>query len=130
MTAGYTLSGIYRVDPLDGGGGFGVSCDQENHGGGWTVILRRFDGSLEFGRGWKKYLDGLGDLTGEFWLGLFKMSRLTAATNFTIRFDLESPDGEKRYAEYDGCTLGNDANKYTITVGNYSGEKWRHGVEG
>lgn len=65
----------------------------------------------------------MGDLTGELWIGLTKMRRLTDVNQFTLRFDLEAPDGEKRYAEYAGSSLGNAATKYTITVGSYSGEK-------
>lgn len=124
--AGYTLSGIYRVDPLDGKGGLGVYCDQ-GHGGGWTVFLRRYDGVLNFDRGWNGYLGGLGDLTGEFWVGLNKMRRLTGAGTFTLRFDLESPDGEKRYAEYSGSKLGASNTRFRITVGNYTGEKGGEG---
>lgn len=123
------MSGIYRVDPQDDNRGFGVYCDQEN-GGGWTTFLRRYDGLLNFDRGWNAYLDGLGDLTGEFWAGLTKMRRLTGASTFTIRFDLESPDGEKKYAEYSGSQLGAQSTKFKITVGNYSGERWRQGERG
>ena len=127
--AGYILSGIYRVDPLDGQGGFGVYCDQEN-GGGWTVILRRYDGFESFDRGWKAYAGGLGDLTGEFWAGLTKMRRITGDGNFTMRFDLESPDGEKKYAEYSGSKLGPLNTKFKITVGSYTGEKGGEGWNG
>lgn len=87
------------------------------------MFLRRYDGSLSLNRGWNAYVDGLGDLTGEFWTGLTKMRRITGAATFTIRFDLESPDGEKRYAEYSGSTLGASKTRYRITVGNYTGEK-------
>ena len=122
------MSGIYRVDPLDGEGGFGVYCDHGNKGG-WTVLLRRYDGFLNLDRGWNAYKDGLGDLTGEFFIGLTKMRRLTGDANFTLRFDLESPDGEKRYAEYSGCKLGTATTRFRITVGNYTGEKLHQGGE-
>ena len=122
LLSGYTLSGIYRIDPLDGNGGFGVNCDNENGGGGWSIILRRYDGSLDFDRGWSAYVEGLGDLTGEFWLGLEKMYRLTGGSYFNLRFDLESSKGIKKYAEYEGCLLDKDR-KYKIIVGSYSGEK-------
>ncbi|KAL9957687.1 hypothetical protein ACROYT_G034613 [Oculina patagonica] len=123
LKAGYTRSGIYRVDPGDGENGFGVYCDQDISGGGWTIVLRRYDGSVDFDRGWAAYSeDGVGDITGEFWMPLDKMRRLTGASQFTIRFDLESPDGEKRYAEYAGCQLGKLNTKFTITVGTYSGD--------
>lgn len=99
-----------------------MNCDHENGGGGWAITLRRFDGSLDFDRGWNAYKEGLGDLTGEFWLGLEKIYRLTGGSYFTLRFDLESLNGTKKYAEYEGCQL-DERRKYQISVGSYSGEK-------
>lgn len=122
MNEGFTSSGIYRIDPLDGEGGIGVYCDQETAGGGWTIFLRRYDGSINFNRNWIEYLGGLGDVTGELWMGLNNLRRLTGDNQFTIRFDLEAPNGEKRYAEYSGSSLGDKGSKFQITVGAYSGK--------
>jgi hypothetical protein len=38
--------------------------------GGWSVIQRRQNGSVEFYRGWDGYVDGFGNTTGEYWFGL------------------------------------------------------------
>ena len=94
------------------------------------MFLRRYDGFLSFDRGWNAYVDGLGDLTGEFWVGLATMRRVAGAATFTIRFDLESPDGEKKYAEYSGSKLGGANTRYKITVGSYTGEKLHQGGRG
>jgi len=41
-------------------------CDTINGGGGWLVVQRRQDGSVDFNRTWLEYEDGFGKLTGEF----------------------------------------------------------------
>ncbi|KAL7740810.1 hypothetical protein ACLKA6_013662 [Drosophila palustris] len=52
---------------------FTVVCDAETrNGGGWTIILRRMDGSINFYRNWTAYKNGFGDLNGEFFLGWTK----------------------------------------------------------
>ena len=50
-------------------------CDMKPDGGGWTVIQRRQDGSVDFYRNWTDYdyENRFGDLTGEFWLGFSKI---------------------------------------------------------
>ena len=59
-----------------------VYCDTSSGGGGWTVIQRRKDGSVDFKkRDWVEYEDGFGDLNGEFWIGLRSMHCLTSQGN-------------------------------------------------
>ncbi|XP_022613157.1 tenascin-like [Seriola dumerili] len=95
-----------------------VYCDMETDGGGWTVFQRRKDGSVDFFRGWKDYIRGFGDLSGEFWLGLDRLHNLTAMTRMSLRVDLR--DGrESAFAKY--STFEVARRNYKLTVNGYSG---------
>ena len=52
-------------------------CDMETDGGKWMVIQRRINGSVDFYRKWTDYVNGFGDLEGEFWYGLEKIHCFT-----------------------------------------------------
>ena len=93
----------------------------ETDGGGWTVFQRRQDGSVDFYRYWTDYENGFGNLTGEFWLGLVKINRLTKEQSNTLRVDLGDFDGNTSYAQYTTFSVGNSTTEYTLTVGGYSG---------
>ncbi|EDO44275.1 predicted protein, partial [Nematostella vectensis] len=114
-------SGIFPIaltpcHPLD------VYCDLGTSGGGWTVIQRRVDGSVDFYRDWDDYKRGFGNKEGEFWLGLDNIHALTSQRRYRVRFDLEDFEGNTRYAEYDDFRVGDEAAKYElVSVGTYSG---------
>ena len=93
----------------------------ETDGGGWTVFQRRQDGSVDFYKYWTEYENGFGNLTGEFWLGLGKINRLTKEQSNTLRVDLGDFDGNTSYAQYTTFSVGNSITEYILTVGGYSG---------
>ena len=93
----------------------------ETDGGGWTVFQRRQDGSVDFYRYWTDYENGFGDLTGEFWLGLSKIHRLTKEGSNTLRVDLGDFEGNTRYANYSTFSISDGSTEYILTVGGYSG---------
>ena len=93
----------------------------ETDGGGWTVFQRRQDGSVDFYRNWTDYENGFGNLTGEFWLGLGKINRLTEEQSNTLRVDLGDFDGNTSYAQYTTFSVGDNTTEYNLTVGGYSG---------
>jgi len=118
--SGKRTSGVYKIDP-DGLGEFEVFCDQTTAGGGWTVFQKRMDGSVDFYRAWDDYKRGFGDLKGEFWLGLDKIHRMTISSSNKLRVDLEDFDGNKAFAEYTSFGVADEAKKYQLSLGSYSG---------
>ena len=93
----------------------------ETDGGGWTVFQRRQDGSIDFLRGWAEYEKGFGNLTGEHWLGLRNINRLTPKGSNYLRVDLGDFEGSKAYAKYNSCEILDSYTKYTLVIGSYTG---------
>ena len=118
--SGRTTSGVYCVDP-GGKGAIPVYCDMTTDGGGWTVFQRRQDGSQNFYLGWSEYKAGFGQLTGELWLGLDKIHRLTAGRASELRVEMEDWRGGTGYAKYGSFGVGDERSLYQLSVGSYSG---------
>jgi hypothetical protein len=90
-------------------------------GNGWTVFQKRFDGSVDFNRGWQDYKTGFGNLNGEFWLGLDKIHRLTKNKTTTLRVDMEDWNGNSGYALYSSFVIANESDSYRLNVSGCSG---------
>ncbi len=119
--SGVRQDGVYTIDP-DGMGPFNVSCDMTRDGGGWTVFQRRQDGSEDFYRGWSDYKAGFGDLSGEFWLGLDELNRLSKSGLDVLRVDLMDFSSNEAYAKYGTFSVADESDKYRLSVGSYSGK--------
>ncbi|XP_035698648.1 fibrinogen C domain-containing protein 1-A-like [Branchiostoma floridae] len=120
FATGTRQSGTYTVgEPSP----YQVYCDMSFLGGGWTVLQRRQDGSVDFAKTWEEYQQGFGDLGGEFWLGLDKIHALTAAkSNNILQIELEDFDGERRYARYNTFSVGNSSGNYVVSISGYTGD--------
>ena len=90
-------------------------------GGGWTVFQRRLDGSVDFYLDWESCKNGFGNLKGEFWLGNDNLHGLTATDDTILRVDLEDFEGNKRYTVYTTFKVADEADKYRLLIGGYSG---------
>ena len=88
----------------------------------WTIIQRRFDGSVNFYRNWTDYKEGFGDLTCEYWLGNDAIHQITSRANYTLKIYLTDWDNVTVYAKYDVFRIAAEANGYRLTIGGYSGD--------
>ncbi|XP_028517405.1 fibrinogen-like protein A, partial [Exaiptasia diaphana] len=118
--SGERRNGKYIVNP-DNQGSFQVYCDMTTDGGGWTVFQRRNNGSVDFYLNWQQYKTGFGNLNGEFWLGNDYIHRLTARTPSSLRVEIGDWDGNRIFAKYGSFSVGDESDKYRLSVGGYSG---------
>ena len=97
-----------------------VYCDTGSGGGGWTVIQRRKNGSLDFEkRDWVEYEDGFGDLNDEFWIGLRPMHCLTSQGNWELRIDYHLANGTKSYFHYNNFAIGSPEDQYQLNISGF-----------
>ena len=96
-------------------------CDTSNGGGGWLVVQRRQDGSVDFNRTWLEYEDGFGKLTGEFWYGLRALHCLTGQGGWEMRMDIKLANGTNIFLQYKQFKVASAKDKYKLTVGGFQG---------
>ncbi|XP_066270929.1 microfibril-associated glycoprotein 4-like [Branchiostoma lanceolatum] len=120
LVLGQVPSGVYSIQPANVDNPISVYCDQTTDGGGWTVIQRRFDGSLEFFRWIEAYRNGFGDSSGEYWLGLDNIYRITDQNAYELYIELEDWEGNVKFARYSTFSVG-PGDYYTLSIGGFSG---------
>uniref|UniRef100_A0A8C7F0W2 Fibrinogen C-terminal domain-containing protein n=1 Tax=Oncorhynchus kisutch TaxID=8019 RepID=A0A8C7F0W2_ONCKI len=108
LDSGETTNGIYLLRPQSANRLLQAWCEQTKAQGGWTVIQRRQDGSVNFFRTWEQYKQGFGNLDGEYWLGLEHLYWLTK-------------QGRQVFAEYDSFRLEPESDWYRLRLGEYQG---------
>ena len=111
----YSISKVYTIKPWIDGKSYSVYCDMETDGGGWTVIQRRFNGSVDFYRGWEDYVYGFGDLDGEHWAGLDLLYQLTRSRNVQLKIQLEDFGGIKTTYNYHHFRIGSETSSFTLS---------------
>uniref|UniRef100_A0A8B9Q772 Angiopoietin like 4 n=1 Tax=Apteryx owenii TaxID=8824 RepID=A0A8B9Q772_APTOW len=117
---GQQSSGVFQVQP-SGSQPFKVYCDMTAEGG-WTVIQRRRDGSVDFDQLWDAYKNGFGDLHGDFWLGLEKIHHLVQEGRYNLLIELEDWEGNSQVVQF-VFSLGGESTAYTLNLlGPLSGE--------
>eukprot|EP00058_Branchiostoma_floridae_P004483 XP_002589971.1 hypothetical protein BRAFLDRAFT_81607 [Branchiostoma floridae] len=109
-------SGVHDIMPVGLTSPLSVYCDQTTDGGGWTVIQRRLDGSIDFNRLYNDFRYGFGSSAGEQWLGLENMYRLTDQDAYELYIELEDWDSVVKYAKYSSFSVGSGS-YYRLSVG-------------
>ncbi|MPC13302.1 Fibrinogen C domain-containing protein 1 [Portunus trituberculatus] len=123
LRKGRKQSGVYSIQPRYSLTPFFVYCDMETDGGGWTVIQRREDGSVDFLREWADYKHGFGNIAGEYWLGNEKIHLLTNQQVSTLRVDMADYDQQVGHALYSAFAIGSELEGYSLKMlGKYSGD--------
>ncbi|KAG1955748.1 microfibril-associated glycoprotein 4-like [Pimephales promelas] len=122
--SGRKLSGFYPICPA-GDVPVWVYCHMVSDGkaednGGWTVIQRRMDGSVNFYRPWSQYKSGFGNVESENWLGLENMYQLTRNRKNMLRVDMEDFGGRKGFALYSSFSVGPESDGYRLRVSGFT----------
>ncbi|KAM7384538.1 hypothetical protein PAMA_011750 [Pampus argenteus] len=122
--AGFHKNGIYtiQINPQETKK---VYCNMETAGGGWTVIQRREDGSVDFQRTWKEYKMGFGSLSAEHWLGNEYVYQLTSQRQYALRVELTDWDRLQAFSLYDRFQIGSEKHNYRLFLKSHSGTAGR-----
>ncbi|KAG7487916.1 hypothetical protein MATL_G00028430 [Megalops atlanticus] len=108
---GESISGVYIIQPVNSQP-FEVFCQMTSEGG-WTVIQRRQDGSLDFDQVWQAYRNGFGNLNGEFWLGLEKIHTLSKQGDYILEVEISDWKDESQSIRY-SFRLGGEESNYAL----------------
>ena len=121
----WDLPGVYSIT---GGSPFTsnkVYCDMDTDNGGWTVIQRNTNNSMNwisFSRSWVDYENGFGDLRADFWYGLKAIHAMTQTGQWEMRTDFRYANNKTwTYFHYDHFSVGCASEEYPLSVGGYKG---------
>ncbi|XP_071836241.1 uncharacterized protein [Apostichopus japonicus] len=118
----HNSTGVFMIKPDGYLEPFEVYCDDTDSSGGWTVIQRRIDGSIDFSRDWDSYKSGFGFLSQEFWLGNEKLSYLTSQKKYQLVIEMTSSNGSLIQVSYDNFRISDEFSNYKfVSLGQYSG---------
>ena len=96
-------------------------CDMTSDGGKWMVIQRRINGSVDFYLNWTDYVNGFGDLEGEFWYGLENIHCLTTREDVELRIELGNGTVPSIVWTYQLFKVGGADTNYRLTIGQGTG---------
>ncbi len=117
-------TGLYRIYPGDEEGDFTTLCHMDMDilpvGVGWTIVQRRTNNSWSFQRTWEEYHHGFGEFSTNFWLGLYKIKRITDMGNYDLLVGLEDFEENYGFALYHGFHLSSEETEYKLIIEKYN----------
>uniref|UniRef100_A0AAY5K466 Fibrinogen C-terminal domain-containing protein n=1 Tax=Esox lucius TaxID=8010 RepID=A0AAY5K466_ESOLU len=122
--AGFHKNGVYTIH-MNAQDTKKVYCNMETAGGGWTIIQRREDGSVDFQKTWKEYKMGFGMVSTEHWLGNEMIYLLTSQRQYALRVELTDWDGHMAFSQYDRFHIDSEKRNYRLFLKSHSGTAGR-----
>lgn len=115
----YAMSGVYWIN-VPGIKERKAFCTIQA-GSGWTVIMQRMDGSVNFNRPWIDYKIGFGNVEGEYWIGNEVIHRLTYNRTMALRVVMKSMWilGGEAVSLYHNFRIGNESSGYRLYLSGY-----------
>ena len=107
LNNGFNKDGVYYIGFT--GSPRKVFCDMTTQGGGWIVMQKHFDGSVDFYRNWETYKNGFGDIYGEHWLGNDFVHQYTNSHSTEMLSEATAFDGGRAATILNGFRLGDEA---------------------
>lgn len=117
---GEEVRGIYQIQVDETK--FNAFCIPDPKlGPSWTIIQRRLDGTVNFKRDWDKYVDGFGNMNGEYWIGLQRIFELTNWEEMELWIELTNTKNESLSSVYRKFYISDVKNLYTLNIGQHTG---------
>lgn len=74
--------------------------------------------SLLFFRSFDEYLSGFGNFSGEFFVGLENLHRMTLSQAYTLRVDVKSAAGKWYFAVFNNFAVADETDQFRLKLGN------------
>jgi len=110
------VEGLHMIAPTNQHHPMLVKCI-----GSWTIVQRRYDGSVDFNRTWDEYSRSFGEANGEFWIGNEMLHELTSDNCTKLRIIMQDIDNRTWHVDYDNFSIGSRDEGYPIQISDYSG---------
>ena len=112
LNNGFKKDGVYYIG--FSGSPRKVFCDMTTEGGGWIVMQKRLDGSVDFYRNWDNYANGFGDVYGEYWLGNEFVHQYTNAHPTEMIGEATDFDGVRVATKLKNFKVSDSSSEYTL----------------